>query len=91
MDPNDLVITDYPPLASSPPTPNPPLCTDDYFIKLNQAWEKEVKNINDVIDRLMEMERKYEKIWKAQVGVGVKSKSFVMKPDIQPLQTSHKV
>ena len=90
MDPNDLIIIDYPPLASSPPIPNPPLCTDDYFIKLNQAWEKEVKNRNDVIDWLMEMERKYEKILKAQVGFK-SNMSFVMKPDIQPLQTSHKV
>ena len=61
MDPDDLIIIDYPPLTSFPPTPNPPLCTDDYFIKLNQAWEKEVKNRNDVIDWLMEMERKYRK------------------------------
>ena len=50
MDPDDLIIIDYPLLTSFPPTPNQPLCTDDYFIKLNQAWEKKVKSRNDVID-----------------------------------------
>lgn len=59
MDPDDLVIIDYPSMLR-PPTPpiaNPPIDskesnpgTDDHFIKLNQAWEKEVKNRNNVFD-----------------------------------------
>jgi hypothetical protein len=93
MNPDDLIIIDYPPLLTSfSPTPNPPLYTDDYFIKLNQAWEKEVKYRNDVIDWLMEMERKYEKIWQAQLGVKRnRGMGIMMKPDIQPIQAYHKV
>jgi len=93
MDPDDLIIIDYPPLfepSSSPSTPNPSIDSDDYFIKLNQAWEREVKYRNDVINWLFEMERRWEKINKANVGFG-SNESFVMKPDIQPIQQIHKV
>ena len=97
MDPKDLVIIDYPSLFEppAPSTPNPSIDsidpdTDDYFIKLNQAWEEEVKNRNDVIDWLWVLNR----VWKAKVGVK-SNKSFVKKADIdvdiQPLQPPNKV
>ena len=76
MDPKDLIIVDYPSLfdnekalLASPPTPNSSIDSIDsgfgtgnnYPIKLNQAWEREVKYRNDVIDWLWEMQRKWEK------------------------------
>jgi hypothetical protein len=64
MDPKDLIIIDYPSLSKppAPSTPNPSIDsidtgTGDYFIKLNQAWEMEVKYFNIFIDLLMKMER----------------------------------
>lgn len=99
MDPEDLIIVDYQPLLkplASPPTSNSSidskeLNSDDYFIKLNQAWEKEVKNRNDVIDWIMEMERKYEKYMRiGSVIPEFSAKSFVMGPDIQPIQPIQK-
>lgn len=98
MDPDDLIIIDYPPLfepSSSPSTPNPSIDSDDYFIKLNQAWEREVKYRNDVIDLLWKMQRKWEKYSGiGSVIPGFSAKSFVMGPDIQPIQpiqSPHKV
>lgn len=99
MDPKDLIIVDYFPLlkpSASPPTSNPSidseeLNSDDPIIKLNQAWEMEVKNRNDVIDWLWELQlEKYSKIGK--VIPGFSAKSFVIGPDILPIQkTFHKV
>lgn len=61
MDPKDLVIIDYSSLFK-PPTPNQSIDsidtgTGDYFIKLNQAWEEEVKYFNIFIDLFMKMDR----------------------------------
>jgi hypothetical protein len=57
MDPKEFLskLKQRPPV--SPPTPNQLIDSDDYFIKLNQAWEMEVKYFNIFIDLFMEMER----------------------------------
>lgn len=70
MDPKDLIIVDYLSLLkpSAPlPTPNPfidskELNSDDPIIKLNQAWEREVKSRNNVFERLWELQQKWEKL-----------------------------
>lgn len=69
MNPEDLIIVDYPSLFKSPTPPiaNPLIdskdsSTDDPIIKLNQAWEKEVKSRDIFTDWvIMEMKKKWEK------------------------------
>ena len=91
MDPDNLIFIDYlpslEPPPSSPSTSNQSIDSDDYFIKLNQAWEMEVKKRKAAINWLTYMEQKWEKYSGiGKVIPGFSAKSFVMKPSIQPIQ-----